>query len=705
MSDPDVTARAHAEQRSPLRRLFPREGPWWRRWQVPLIGAAIIAMLIGLVAFMFAGFYATASIPDTQDLGVPEPTTVRALGGEEVNTLDPSAVRGNVTLEELPEHVVHAVFTAEDREYPNHIGISFRAMARAAVRNVRAMGIAEGGSTITQQYVNITMVEARRTFTGKLREMAYAIRLEQQTEKEEVLELYLNSVPLGRTAVGIEAASQIFFGKPAVELDVNEAATLAGMIAAPTAFDPAEHPDAADTRRTWVLENMAEMGWLDEQEAQALIAEGLPEVDPERPFTLGAEAYYLDALRREVESLIGDDYDMYSGLEIISEMDLNMQTAAVETLSDHLAGVEYSGAIVTIDPQSGAVRALVGGPDFAEQSFNAAIQALRQPGSAFKTFGLAAWFDAGYSPESTFDAAEELEVDFPGHGPYEVTNYQDTGFGTQSVREATLTSTNTVFVQMAAEITPEAVQNIAMTMGIRDHDDFDPLPSLIIGTEEVTPLNMTEAYATLAGGGVHRTPRFVREIRDSVSGEVIYQAEGDGEQVIDENLAYQVSELLESVVQAGTGTAAQIGRPVAGKTGTTDDYRDAWFAGYIPQLATSVWVGNLDFSPMPNVSGGSLPAQIWAAYMARAVEGMDVEAFPAADWSGLQTLDRAPEPEPSPIETPEPSPSPEDDEDDLPEPTPPPTDEEDEEDDEEDDEIEPTPPPGDGDGDTNDEGG
>lgn len=689
MSDPDVPA----QPRTPLRRLFPREGPWWRRWQVPLIGAAMIAMFIGLLTFMFAGFYATASIPDTEDLGVPEPTTVRALSGEEVNTLDPSAVRGNVTLEELPEHVVHAVFTAEDREYYDHMGISFRAMARAAVRNVRAMGIAEGGSTITQQYVNITMVEARRTFTGKLREMAYAVRLEQQTEKDEVLELYLNSVPLGRTAVGIEAAAQIFFGKPAVELDVNEAATLAGMIAAPTAFDPASNPEAADRRRVWVLENMAEKEWLDEQEAQALIDEGLPEVDPERPFTLGVEAYYLDALRREVESLIGDDYDMYSGLEIISEMDLNMQTAAVETLSDHLAGVEYSGAIVTIDPHSGAVRALVGGPDFAEQTFNAAIQALRQPGSAFKTFGLAAWFDAGYSPESTFDAAEEMEVDFPGHAPYEVTNYQDTGFGAQSVREATMTSTNTVFVQMAAEITPEAVQEIALTMGIRDHDDFDPLPSLIIGTEEVTPLNMTEAYATLATGGVHRTPRFVREIRDMVSGEVIYQAEGDGERVIDENLAYQVTELLESVVQAGTGTAAQIGRPVAGKTGTTDDYRDAWFAGFIPQLATSVWVGNLDFSPMPNVSGGSLPAQIWAAYMARAVEGMDVEAFPVADWSGLRTLDRAPEPSPtptleeSPTPTPEPEESPtppeEDDDEDLPEPTPTPTNGDEEEDEDE----------------------
>lgn len=688
--DPGATARRHGGARtggsaSWRERLFPRQGPWWRRYWLPLAVVLAGVAVVLLVALGVVALYLTATVPPPEDLAVPGPTIVLSVDGDEIRSLHPAAETGRVELGDLPDHVPEAVLAAEDREFYEHRGFSPRGIVRAALANLTAGRVEQGASTITQQYVDLAVADSGRTFIGKMREIALAMRIEEQIDKDTILELYLNSVPLGRAAVGFEAGANTYFDKEASELDPNEAATLAGILAAPTAYDPGRNPEAADERRIYTLEGMAGEGWLEPDEADELVAAGLPEVVAGGETDWGAEAYYFDALSRQLEELVSEERDITTGLVVHTEMDEAMQTAAHETLVAHVGEQPFTGAIVSIDPGDGGVRALVGGTDFVEQQYNTAVQGRRQPGSAFKPFGLAAFLDAGHSPESTYPAPAEIEVEFEGHEDYEVANFGDADFGSQTVREATWSSTNTVFVQVAAEVGPDAVKEQAVQAGITDHEDFTADPSLVLGTREVSVVNLTEAFATFAGDGIGHEPRMITLVEDSLTGEVLYEADVESEQRLDENLAAQVTDVLRGVVESGTGTGAAIDRPAAGKTGTTDENIDAWFAGYVPQLTTTVWVGHLEPETMPDMTGGSLPATIWREYMQRATEGMEVLDFPEPDWAGLEVLEEAPEPSPSPTPTPTPeeeptpSPSPTPDEDPTPSPSPTPTEDEDEE--------------------------
>ncbi|HEX2028640.1 MAG TPA: transglycosylase domain-containing protein [Nitriliruptorales bacterium] len=646
------------------RRLWPPGRPWYRQ---PAL-YAVLAPGLALVLFgAFVAAYLFSAVPLPADIA-PAATTVLDRDGQEVGALSGVAAREDVPLEEYPDHVAQAVMAAEDRGFYQHGGISLAATIRALFTNVRAGEVEQGGSTITQQYMKNAALTPERTFTRKAKEAVLALKMERAYAKDQILEFYLNTVYLGRGAYGMESAAKTYYARSAKDLTVNQAATLAGMIRSPERLDPDDQPHATDERRRLVLDAMVGEGWLERSEADRIGAEGLPPTTGRQSVDHGPAAYYMDALREELAAELGSEEAVYRGLTVHSEMDLEMQVAAQAILTRKVAefnaeagsGAPLSGAIVSVDPGDGGVRALVGGPDFGVQPFNAALAAPgrgagNQPGSAFKPFGLAAFVAAGHHPDSVFPAPAEIEVDFEGYEPYRVRNFADAAYGNQTVHEATLTSTNTVYVQIAEEVGPDEVEELAVDAGIPD-EWLDPHPSLILGGADVSALSMTEAFATFAAGGVHHEPRLVRRV-EGADGEVLLDNAPRSEGAIDANVAYVVSGILKDNIEQGTGRRAQIGRPAAGKTGTTTDSLDGWFVGYVPQLATAVWLGNLDNQELGlELTGGGYPAATWGEYMAEATAGMEVEDFPEPDLSGLDRLnERAPSAGPSPRTSPTPS--------------------------------------------------
>jgi penicillin-binding protein 1A len=602
------------------------------------VGGVVAVGVLGAtsVALAFHRTYEQASIPSEDELVLADPTVVLDADDELVQTLERAAVRENVSLDELPAHVPDAVLAAEDRRFYEHRGFSLRAIARAAWANVRAGEVVQGGSTIHQQYVALAVADIDDSFVGKFREAAVAAKLDDEFDDDRILEMYLNSVPFGRTAYGIQAAARTYFDVDAADLDVEQAATLAGMIAAPTAYDPERNPEGAAARRDFVLDGMATMGALDRERAEELVGTELPELRTEPLFTFGPDAYFLDVVRDQLPELIGDDVDVSSGLTVRTTLDPRAQQLAHDHLQDHLGDAADSGAIVSIDPATGAVRTLLGGPDYAEQQFNVAVDGRRQIGSSFKTFALAELVARGYDPDETeVDAPREHSIETDTE-TVTVGNYSGQGYGEVSVRRATRDSINTAFVLLADALGHDEVAEMAVRLGIEQ--EIAAVPSTVLGTPDLTPLEVTAAYATLSAEGVRNAPYLVEQV-ERHDGEVLYAHTPDPEEVLSVDEAAVITDVLVDVVTQGTGTAADIGRPVAGKTGTTNDFRDAWFVGYTPELATAVWVGNRDNSPMDGVAGGSIPAATWGTYVATVLEDTDVRGFPSPDTSGLEPFE------------------------------------------------------------------
>jgi penicillin-binding protein 1A len=646
--------RNQASGRSAGKRKAAERRPWWRRWWLALLVLpALLVAAAGLLLF----FLVFSRVPLPDDIAATA-SIVYDRDGQEVGGLAAEVARDDVDLSELPEHVPQAVMGVEDRDFYEHNGISATGIARALFTNVRAGSVRQGGSTITQQYIKNAAVGAEQTYTRKVQEAALAVKLEREYSKDEILGFYLNTIYWGRGAYGIQAAAKTYFDVDASELTLNQAATLAGMIASPSNLDPAENPDRVDGRRQVALTGMLEQGWIDQADHDAAVAEGVPEVTDRTGVELGPNAYYLDAVRRELARV--DEFDegeLFRGLRIYTHLAPTMQAAAQEVLASAVSeGPTDTGSIVTVDPRTGGVVALVGGPDIAQQQLNAAVVSPRQPGSAFKPFTLQAFTEAGYSPESILPAPGELEVEVgQGAEPYTVNNYGGSSYGEQTVYQATATSTNTVYFQMQEEAGRDRVIDAAHRAGVpisktderhrtQRGDDFEmrPNPSLTLGVDEVTPLEMAEAYGTYAAEGLHVDAHLVMRV-ENADGRVLWEPSVDENQSIEVNDARVVTDALRRVVENGTGQAAQIGRPAAGKTGTTQESRDAWFVGYVPQLATSVWLGNLDNTPIEgDATGGGLAAPVWGEYMARAVEGLEVEDFVRPDLSGLEVLNEEP---------------------------------------------------------------
>jgi penicillin-binding protein 1A len=581
--------------------------------------------------------------PETQ----AETTKVFAADGSLITTLHAEQDREEVSLTEVAPVLVAAVLAIEDSRFFAHKGVDLRAVARALRRNAEAGEVKEGGSTITQQYVKNVLLDPKRTVHRKMREAVMAMQLERTHTKEAILEGYLNRIYFGNGAYGAQAAAQLYFHKPASDVTLPEAALLAGLIQAPESYDPYTAPDAALTRRQVVLGRMRELGSAPQADIAAAEAAPLG-VGAKKPSDARyPAAYFVERVKRFVlddERFGTTPADrrrllFEEGLRIRTTVDLRIQQAAEDAVRAVLPNpaTDPSGAVVVLDPRSGFVRALVGGRDFfgpePEAKFDLATQGMRQTGSSFKPIVLAEALAQGIPPEKVYEAPASLTVPMPeGQEPWVVGNYEGEGGPPENLIDATVHSVNTVYAQLIQEVGPEKAIEMAHNLGIAG--SLLPFPSAVLGSNEVTVLDMASAYSTFAADGLHADPVFVTEITRA-DGSILYERPPTLRRAVPTAVARGVTSILSQVVQRGTGTAARLGdRPVAGKTGTANEWRDAWFVGYTPDLVTAVWVGFPERlrSMVPpatpiRVTGGSWPAQIWQRVMEPALAGAPISAF------------------------------------------------------------------------------
>ena len=578
-----------------------------------LRGFLVVGIWGGIAFALLMGWYAL-DLPNPSTLATDRRPGVTVVAADGTVLANYGELHGNALhYEDLPQHLIDAVIATEDRRFFDHMGIDPIGIARAMVANIRAGGIVQGGSTISQQVAKNLFLTPERSFKRKVQEAMLAIWLERQFTKEQILAIYLNRVYLGAGAFGVDAAAQRYFDKPAVELNLAEAAMIAGLLKAPSRLAPINDLEAAQARAAIVLNRMVDTGRLDEESA------AIAEAEPAEPAALVSHGddvrYATDWVMARAADYVGPARE---DLIIVTTLEPSAQSAAEATIVEVLAasgderGVSQA-ALVAMAPD-GAVRAMVGGLDYGTSQFNRTTQALRQPGSAFKLFVYLAALEAGRQPNDTvFDGPVEIEGWSPG-------NFGGDYAGQMTLREAIAQSVNTVAAQTAWSTGMTNVVAMAHRLGIKA--DLQPLPSLALGTAEVTALELTAAYATLANQGREVWPYAIQEIRTR-SGQVLYSRYGlSGKQVLEPQTVAAMTDMLTAVVQSGTGRAAQLDRPVAGKTGTSSDFRDAWFIGLTRDMVAGVWVGNDDGSPTNNVTGGGMPAQIWAGFMNRSLTGM-----------------------------------------------------------------------------------
>ena len=573
-------------------------------------------------------------------------TRVLAADGTLLTTFHAGEDREIVPFDAIPRVLIDAVVAVEDERFWQHSGVDPQAIVRAARTNVGSGSVLEGGSTITQQYIKNTYVGSERNLSRKLKEASLAVQFEKRHTKERILELYLNSVYFGNGSYGVQAASQEYFGLGVSQVDLPRAALLVGLIRAPSTTDPFDDPEGALRRRTLVIDRMVSAGLIPADEAEA--AKGAPlelRTTPEvrrypaphfveqvRHFLLTDEAFGESPEARR-------DLLYKGGLRIQTTLDLKLQADAEKAVALVLTrpGSDPEAAVVSIDPRDGQVKALIGGRDFfgtgPSAKFDLATQGSRPAGSAFKPFVLAAAMKEGISLGSVYRAPSRMTLNTPGGGTWVVDNYEGSGGGSLDLVEATVKSSNTAYAQLILDVGPQKAIDTAAEMGI--NSPLQPYPSAVLGTNDVTPLDMATAYATLANRGLVTQPTFVTRVTDS-AGRVLYEHARSSRRVLSSALVADVVAVLQQVVQRGTGERAKIGRPVAGKTGTGQEWRDAWFVGFTPELATSVWVGfpQGQRSMVPpttriRVTGGSWPAEIWQLYTSAALAQAPITPFPA----------------------------------------------------------------------------
>ena len=624
-----------------------------RRWGPLLLkigaGALVALLVIGIVPpFRRVAALALSKVilvvasplaPPVDDLeSLSEGSRVLATDGSEVGLLG-TEQREPVPLSSIPRHVVSAVLAAEDANFYSHSGVDPAAVFRAALNT--AKGNSQGGSTITQQLAKLNYAGSSRTVLRKLREVLYASKLESKYSKDELLERYLNQVYFGEGAYGIGLASQTFYGVPPERLTVDQAATLAGKIRAPSALDPYGKPAEVRARRDQVLRNMSRHGWLGGSElAGALAAPVEPAPRRPAPTTAGKAPHFVGYVGREaagLDELGGPDVEARSrrvftgGYTIETTFDPKAHDVAVDSVKGTLgAPGDPTTAIASVQPGDGAIRVLFGGLDPALQ-FDPATQGRRQPGSSFKPYVYLAMLEAGIDPRTAFDSGSPRTLSCAG-APWTVRNFEGEGGGAISVDTAMVHSVNTVFAQIMARVGPQEAVEAAERAGIGRDALTPPQCAMALGglREGVSPLEQAAGFATFAARGTYAKPYAITRIRDR-SGKVVYQRTNDVDQRPPSKEVGVLNGVLQRVVQEGTGTAAAIDRPVAGKTGTTERNGNAWFIGYTPQLATAVWVGRPEGDvPMTNVrgiavTGGSFPARIFSRYMRGALAGKPVQ--------------------------------------------------------------------------------
>lgn len=539
-----------------------------------------------------------------------------------------------VPLSKVSTDLIDAVVAVEDQRFYEHNGVDPIGLVRAVVVNLTDGFGQEGASTITQQYIRNTILLDERTdisLARKVREAYLAMELEKRHSKPEILEMYLNAIYFGEGAYGAQAASRAYFAKPANELSLAEAALLAGLPQQPSRLNPYENPEGAVRRRNEVLYDMHRTGRIsraefEEARAVELVLERAK--DPEDG--IYSAHYFVAHVKKELQAKFSRAVVFQGGLDVRTSLDTRMQKDAEKAVRSKIGKSGPEGALVAIDPRDGHVKALVGGRDFHKNKFNLATQARRQPGSSFKTFVLVAALEAGMPPTFNVDSSSPAYIPTKPK-PWVVSNSEGRGRGMISLAAATRASVNTVFARVAWEISAKKVAKTAKRMGIET--DLPALPSISLGAGNVTPLEMASAYGTLATGGVHHEPVVITKVTDP-GGTVIFEAKRQGKRAIDREVAKAATDVLKGVITGGTGTRANIGRPAAGKTGTSQNYRDVWFVGYTPQLVTSVWVGHRTEKTIyvngSRAFGGTVCAPIWGQFMRAALKGEKVLNFPKA---------------------------------------------------------------------------
>ncbi|MDX1620115.1 MAG: transglycosylase domain-containing protein [Nitriliruptorales bacterium] len=571
----------------------------------------------------------------------PEQSIVYDADGNQLAVLR-KEFRERVPLKEVPSHLIDAVIAAEDKRFLQHAGVDARAIARAAIANQAAGEVVQGGSTITQQLVkNLYMPAAPRTPETKFKEALLAHQLEEEHDKNWILEEYLNTVYFGNGAYGIQAAAETYWRKDARELDLADAALLAGMLRAPESLNPARFPDRARDRRAEVLEAMAAEGLITPLEAERAQQRRV-DVAPRPPIPATVEPHWVDFVIRTLQEdpSFGATREERSdriyggGLRIHTTLRPTLQEAAREVISEHLSdGSDPEAAIVTIDPDTGHVLAAAHAVPYDELQFDLATQARRQPGSTFKAVVLAAALGSGYTPDSPTNGTQ-ARLTKPDGVTWNVRNASGVSYGRITLAEATRASVNAAYARLILDLGVPRVAALARAMGVESPVPDDAQIAIGGGSLAVTPVDMAAVFATLANLGEHVPATPVSRI-ENAGGDVVWRPDEIPRPAVRPADAFVATEMLQAVVERGTGRRAQIpGWEVAGKTGTTNDYTDAWFVGYTATMATSVWVGHPQGRiPMrwvhgfPRVLGGTIPADIWRDYMLRALEGQDPVEF------------------------------------------------------------------------------
>ena len=544
--------------------------------------------------------------------------------------------RTPVELTDVPELLTKALMAAEDSRFYEHHGLDMRGIARALYRNLRARRILEGGSTLTQQLAKVLFLTPDRTFSRKFKEMALALRIEQRYTKQEILSLYLNQIYFGNGAYGVEAAARIYFGKSARDLNLAECALLASLPRSPKRYSPFKAPDGARARRAYVLSRMTRAGIISELQADAAAREPLP-LSPTTAVR-GADSYIVEYIRQKIEERFGSSILYSGGLNIYTSINDRYQEFAKQAVKDGLQQVEarrlkrskqlqppLQGALIAIEPSTGHIVAMVGGRDYAESQFNRAWQAVRQPGSAFKPLIYAEAIERGFGPSDLLDDSP-LTVKLDRNKNWTPENFSRRFQGSVTLRRALTRSLNVPTVRLLDKLGIDQTVQFARSMGIRS--PVAPYLSMALGSSDVTLFELTSAYSVLANHGVRIDPVAILQVTDS-TGRVLFASDTFPAQVIRPETAYIMTNLLRGVVERGTAwKARELGRPVAGKTGTANDYRDAWFIGYTPGLVAGVWVGYDDHRTIgPRETGARAALPLWLDFMKKALEGRESEDF------------------------------------------------------------------------------
>jgi penicillin-binding protein 1A len=595
--------------------------------KILLVGLGVAALLaigaVGVVSWVLDVAAKAPSLAACKPIDRGGNSTLYAADGSKLGVIESEEARAPVSIDRIPKSLQHATVAIEDQRFYEHGGVDPEGIVRAALKNLEAGKTVEGGSTITQQLVrNLCISNPQRTLERKIIEAQLAIEYAERHSRREILSQYLNTAAYGTlegaTAIGVGAAAKIYFSRPVWKLDLAQAALLAGLPQAPTDYNPVLNPRGARERRDAVLAKMAKQGWITPAQARRARSSGL-ELDLDHGYFDKRQPYFFDYVEDELLTDYGVNTVRRGGLRVYTTIQPQLQEVAGEAMASTLPYSEDpASALVSIDPRNGRIEAMATSTDYEDSKFNLAAQGHRQPGSTFKAFVLTTALKQGIDPYSTYYESKHLDLDLPKWGHWEVSTADEGYLGRVNLQQATVASDNTVFAQLDLDVGPEAVKATAKSMGIES--PLDGIPAEGIGGLRigVSPLEMADAYATLAAGGIHRNPIAVRRVVFP-GGRVERPERPEPRRVVSAPVAYQVWRLLHDNIVEGTGTAAYTGCPgQGGKTGTTDNFTDAWFAGIQPNLATVVWVGYPQSNAIEMTSvhgqtvyGGTFPAEIW----------------------------------------------------------------------------------------------